>query len=437
MSRRTIVIVVGALVLLLALTPFVPRGGDDEGIRPSGQGEPSYRPARTAGSSAITADARAEIERVVAAGRQVGRLSVKASPEQVAASLVRCAEFEGQRYCLGTGWTEDTEDEVRARVVTAARAAAARSAAGVVNTGDLDARSELLRVARMDPAARAAADRAELRMAARSVAKVWLLRHEIEGVPLPDDFLAEHPEARVAEPEDAERVQPASTPNTAVPTRTPSPTKSPTRNPTRNPSQSPTKAPVKSAADYPRRWQILDGKDTAEQTRSYWCGPTSMQMIVWGWRHRQQSQDHWAARLHTTTSGTSITEMVRVVNKATGWDKQRYAGPYVVLDIGGYSFKQWMLLMMRHVHDYKAPVILHPILLKRFYPYLDDDASGHYQVGRGYAKRGKKPDQLGYFEPWNQQRFDYSEPYIARVQWRDAYKSYRANQTHYAHNVGV
>jgi len=84
-----------------------------------------------------------------------------------------------------------------------------------------------------------------------------------------------------------------------------------------------------------------------------------------------------------------------------------------------------------------APVILHPILLKRFYPYLDDDASGHYQVGRGYAKRGKKPDQLGYFEPWNQQRFDYSEPYIARVQWRDAYKSYRANQTHYAHNVGV
>ena len=93
--------------------------------------------------------------------------------------------------------------------------------------------------------------------------------------------------------------------------------------------------------------------------------------------------------------------------------------------------------MMRHIHDYRAPVVLHPILLKRFYPYLDDDASGHFQVGRGFAKRGKKPDLLGYFEPWNQQRFDPSEPYIKRVQWRDAYRSFRANKAHFQHNVGV
>ena len=33
-------------------------------------------------------------------------------------------------------------------------------------------------------------------MAARSVAKVWVLRHAIQGVPLPDDFLERHPEAR-------------------------------------------------------------------------------------------------------------------------------------------------------------------------------------------------------------------------------------------------
>ena len=93
--------------------------------------------------------------------------------------------------------------------------------------------------------------------------------------------------------------------------------------------------------------------------------------------------------------------------------------------------------MMRHIVDYRAPVVLHPILLKKFYPYLDDDASGHFQVGRGYDKRGGKPDLLGYFEPWNQQRFDPSEPYIDRVQWRNAYKSYRANQAHFQHNIGV
>ena len=68
---------------------------------------------------------------------------------------------------------------------------------------------------------------------------------------------------------------------------------------------------------------------------------------------------------------------------------------------------------------------------------LDDDASGHFQVGRGYDKNGKKPAKLGYFEPWNQQRFDPSEPYIARVQWRRAYQSYRANQAHPHQNIGV
>ena len=53
------------------------------------------------------------------------------------------------------------------------------------------------------------------------------------------------------------------------------------------------------------------------------------------------------------------------------------------------------------------------------------------------ARGGDRPDRLGYFEPWNQQRFDPSEPYISRVQWRGAYKSYRANQAHFQHNVGV
>ena len=92
---------------------------------------------------------------------------------------------------------------------------------------------------------------------------------------------------------------------------------------------------------------------------------------------------------------------------------------------------------MRHVYDYKAPLILHPILLKQFYPYLDDDGSGHFQVGRGYRKNGDKMNLIGFFEPWNQQRFDPSEPYISRVQWRSAYRSYRGNEAHSMHNIGV
>ncbi|HYF72489.1 MAG TPA: hypothetical protein VD864_06690, partial [Nocardioides sp.] len=194
---------------------------------------------------------------------------------------------------------------------------------------------------------------------------------------------------------------------------------------------------VRPMADYPQRAAILDPKQVSEQVRTYWCGPSSMQMIAWGWRERRQTQGHWARRLNTTSNGTSVYDMVRVVNESTGWDREDHAGPYIVLDIGSYDFRKWMLLMMRHLADYKAPVVLHPVLLKQFYPYLDDDASGHFQVGRGYAKRGSRPDLLSYFEPWNQARFDPSEPSISRVQWRTAYKSYRGNQAHAAHNVGV
>lgn len=439
MSRRTMLIIVGALVLLLALAPFVPRGEDDGSLLPSGDEEYGARVASTAGFSKVTPEAQAEIDRVVNEGimlsRRMARTSGKVSPEQLAQTAVRCAEFEGQRYCLGAGWTEDTEEQVRARTVRAARAVAARPAGAVETTGDLDARSALERRARMSPAALARADRAELRMAARSIAKVWLIRHEIEGVPLPAGFLDRHPEARATATSGEVAKPQLATPNTAKPSSTPKPTRTPTPTPTKSPTVQPTKVPVRG--DYPRRFQILDGDNTSSQSRTYWCGPSSMQMIAWGWQKEPQSQRHWANRLRTTTNGTSIWDMVRVVNQATGYDQKKYAGPYIVLDIGRYTFSKWMTLMMRHIYDYRAPVVLHPVLLKRYYPYLDDDASGHFQVGRGFAKKGKKPDELGYFEPWNQQRFDPSEPYIARVQWRSAYRSFRANKAHFQHNVGV
>jgi len=139
-------------------------------------------------------------------------------------------------------------------------------------------------------------------------------------------------------------------------------------------------------------------------------------------------------------SAACVPERYTALERAAflhGWDDRKHAGPYIVLDVGKYDYATWMLLMMRHIHDYRAPVVLHPILLKRYYPYLDDDASGHFQVGRGFAQRGDKTDKLGYFEPWNQQRFHPDEPFIDRVQWRDAYKSYRANETHFQHNLGV
>jgi hypothetical protein len=333
---------------------------------------------------------RAEIGRVVAEGRRTA-VSARASAYALATAATRCAVFEGQRYCLGLGWTTSTQREAAARL--AAAAAPAWEQTKVERTGDLGARATLRRYARLSPDERAAAERAELRAAARSVAKVWLIRHEIQGVPLPEDFLDKHPEAGVSS-----RV---------------------------------------SGRYHPRTYEILRDKQVRPQNRTYYCGPATMQMIAWGWRDRRQGQALWADRLHTSSAGTAITDMVRVVNHNTGYDTEEHAGPYVVLDIDDFTFKQWFRLMKRHLHTYRAPVVLHPVLLKQYFPYLDDDASGHFQVGRGYDKNPDGQPLIGYFEPWDQSKFNPTEPRIARNQWQSAYKSYRANRAHFQHNLGL
>jgi Peptidase_C39 like family len=401
-------IALGVLVVLLSLFPLLPRGGGEHGaIRTTGDRPGSG--SLTAGYGRVTPTYQRTIDRVVASGRSSPRLSSKAGARTVVDTVVRCARFEGQRYCLGDGWTDRSPAAVRAGLVAAARYQA-RGGTTVRATGDLSAYDELLQRARMRPVARAAAERAELTQAARSVAKVWLVRHQIERVPLPPGFLARHPEVRQARLVTDSRIT--------------------------SPPDGSGRQRAKHWKDYPNRGTVLDPQHVTQQHLTYWCGPTTMQMIAWGWSGAKRSQQHWADRLGTTTSGSSISAMVDVVNSSTGYDKESYAGPYITLDIGDWSFKQWRLLMARHIVDYRAPVVLHPVLLQRYYPYLDHDGSGHFQVGRGYRKHDGRT-LLGYFEPWNQQRFHPDEPFIDRVQWRNAYKSYRANEAHFQHNLGV
>ncbi len=236
-------------------------------------------------------------------------------------------------------------------------------------------------------------------MAAQSVGKVWMLRHEIQGVPLPDDFAETHPEV--------------TTGSSGIDAR------------------------GGYGESYPTKDKILTSKVAKAQNQTWWCGPATLQAIGWSSQGKRKTQGYWARRLGTTSAGTAITDMVRVVNNKTDYDDTTAAGPYVVLDISDFTFKQWFRVMMRHVTDYRAPVVLHPVLHKQFYPYLDDDASGHFQVGRGFDQDPDGNRKIGYFEPWDQSRFDPSEPAIERVQWRNAYKSFRANLDHFQHNLGV
>lgn len=416
MSRTRLVVLLGAFAVLIALVPVLTHHAASQ-RQGALEASPRLVAAATAGRSAVTPAMKAEIRRVVAGSPALpaaaARLPRSTRPaamasaakplaSSLASALVRCATFDGQRYCLGDGWTDRTGYQVRRDTV-----AAIGRLAGHPGTGDLGPLQSLVQRASLSPAARAAEESAELTSAAQSVAKVWLLRHEIQGVPLPAGFLQHHPEAAV--------------PATAA-------------------GGSDARAVALSAATtstYPARYQILSTKRVSAQQRTYWCGVASMQMISWNWSKKKHTQSHWAARLHTTTEGTGISDMVRVINSDTGWDNKWHAGRYIALDISDWSFNQWFRLIEKHISKYKAPVVLHPILLKKYFPYLDHDESGHFQVGRGYERRPRSYNLISYFEPFNQQRFDPSEPYIARVQWRSAYRSYRANEAHFQHDIGV
>lgn len=410
---------IGTLALAL-FTPFLVTGSS-AAATPAAAANPSpdamaHAPAdATAGVGKVTPAMRAEIDRVVEAGQTpAARTALRSGPAALAATQVRCADFEGQRYCLNSGWTTQTQASVRREAAGELSVVRTRSA-GRETTGDLTPADAMRQRAAMSPGRRATAERKELTAAARSVAKVWLLRNQIQGEPLPAGFLQRHPEVTAGGTSLAARTSSGQT----------------------SPASATATTQAKPAGAYPQKDHILNPKHIREQHRTYWCGVASMQAIGWGWSGKRKTQKYWARQLGTTTSGTAISAMVNVTNAQTGYDNKKYAGKYIVLDIGNWTYRQWWKLLMRHITDYHAPVILHPILLKRFYPYLDDDASGHFQVGRGYNKRGAKANSIHYFEPWNQQRFDPSEPYIARTQSRSAYKSYRANQAHSMHNIGV
>ena len=149
------------------LAPFLPRGASD----PSG---PCCRPARTDGTPPGRARPPAPApsprrcrprstawSRPGRRARPAGRAS--ATPDElVAGRLVRCADLEGQRYCLGVGWTDSSAaSEVRCPAgPVAASTVAERGADATSATGDLDALAPLRRSARLDPTERAAAERA-------------------------------------------------------------------------------------------------------------------------------------------------------------------------------------------------------------------------------------------------------------------------------------
>ncbi len=164
--RHPATIAAAALALTLGAVPLLPDGGQDDRGEIAPTAETTRAPSAVGGGS-LTPAMRAEIDRVLAEGAALDRAEGRTA---LAQASVRCATFEGQRYCLGFGWTNQSREALAARLET-------RPDARRERTGDLVADGLLARAQGLSASARIVAVRAELTMAAQSVGKVWLLRH--------------------------------------------------------------------------------------------------------------------------------------------------------------------------------------------------------------------------------------------------------------------
>src|SRR5689334_10688235 len=111
---RARLIALGALVLLVALVPFVPHGDAHEATVRTVHDRTPAGPL-VAGYGRVTPAYQRTIDQVVNAGAPA-QLARTSSPRALVDAVVRCATFEGQRYCLGSGWTDQTQAQVRHRM---------------------------------------------------------------------------------------------------------------------------------------------------------------------------------------------------------------------------------------------------------------------------------------------------------------------------------
>lgn len=312
-----------------------------------------------------------------------------------AASMLRCFKLETENYCLGLGFVEQvpTGAQRHALMEQPSLRTADASAEQDIPTGDLTPAALVAQRAALPKSQRVTVELDEMQAAWNGREKARELRELAEAN-------TPHPN-----PAPTSDTTPSSSP-TSTPTETP--TETPTGKPTTLPStvgtptSSPTSTPATPAAPVvvPGSAYIMKGYQTSQE-KGYWCGPATFQSIDWADDNQKDTQASWAKDLGSTTGGTAISAMVRQTNLKTGWTKT--AGSYIVQSVSTWNAQTFLQVHEKHLGVYKAPVIEHVQLLKRYFPYLAFNHSGHYQVGRGYDK---KNGTIAIFEVFNERRFN-------------------------------
>lgn len=301
-----------------------------------------------------------------------------------AASMLRCFKLDGENYCLGLGFVDQVPTNAQLQAAVSPLERQASADVGVeqdIPTGDLTPATFVAERAAMPKSTRVTAELDEMQTAWAGRAKARELRQMTESQPTTDSSTP----------------APTATPTLTTPTPTAPPTVVPTRS---GPTQgTPTAVPT-TVRPMPGSSYIMKGFQTSQE-KGYWCGPATFQSIDWADDRQKDTQASWAKDLGSSTSGTAISAMVKQTNVKTAWPKS--AGPYIVQNVSGWNSQTFFTVHQKHLGVYKAPVIEHVQLLKRYFPYLAFNHSGHYQVGRGYDKAN---GTIAIFEVFNERRFN-------------------------------
>ncbi|MEV6416040.1 hypothetical protein [Kribbella sp. NPDC051718] len=340
------------------------------------------------------------VQQVIRTAPESSMLRATALADQ-SKQVMRCFKLQTENYCLGLGFVDQLPSGAQLTAMTAAPepAIGSRSADGDaeqdIATGAsspaefVSERSSLPDNARLD------AELDEMQAAWDGREKARALRELDASASTSDEpgqTTATAP-APTAEPTAAATVPPTATP-------TPTPT-TPERTTPASPGQPKPKPPVSVPVKLPSSSYIMKGYATS-QDKGYWCGPATFQSIDWADDNQKDTQSSWAKDLGSSSSGTGISSMVKQTNLKTDWDLA--AGTYIVQNVGHWNTQKFFSVHQNHLGDAKpAPVIEHVQLLKRYFPYLAFNHSGHYQVGRGYdTKKGT----IGIYEVFNERRFN-------------------------------
>ena len=346
------------------------------------------------------------VQNVIATAPNSSLLRATALADQ-SKQVMRCFKLEAENYCLGLGFVDQLPTGAQLSAAATAPAVTADGETGVeqdIATGALTPGDFVTERSSMADSVRLQAELDEMQAAWDGRDKAKALR-ELDAPALagsesaaPGSAAPGSAATAAAAPTGAPTTGPsvAATTPPATPPATPGTPKPPV-----SPGTPVTKPPVVAPVKLPASSYIMKGFQTS-QDKGYWCGPATFQSIDWADDKQKDTQASWAKDLGATTSGTAITAMVKQTNLKTNWDLA--AGSYIVQNVGHWNTQKFFAVHQNHLGDGKpAPVIEHTQLLKRYFPYLAFNHSGHYQVGRGYdAKKGT----IGIFEVFNERRFN-------------------------------